>query len=248
MSKRNTYLAGGAAIVIGIAMIVIAGVVLSGDDSGDGSPTASNGRSAGATGTSTPPGKQTPKPGATRTGGSVADSIEQTGKAKAPAFSLGVVDRGSAPSQVRKEVERAAAGGSLGLGELKGTPVVLYMYSSRCGPCRADARLVEATWERWGRRGVAFVGVDVKDSDQAARSFAREYRLSYPVVRDADGSVAGAYGVRVLPEVFFISADGEVVGHVVGSPSVRQLELGAGSARVGRSFGNEEGGSRQPLG
>jgi thiol-disulfide isomerase/thioredoxin len=149
---------------------------------------------------------------------------------------------------VSKEVGRATAGGTLGLSELEGTPVVLYMYASKCGPCRADARLVESTWERWGRRGVAFVGVAVKDSDESARSFARQYRLTYPIVRDADGKVAAAYGARVLPEVFFVSKAGDVVGHVIGSPSVRQMELGAGSARVGRSFGNEEGGSRQPLG
>jgi thiol-disulfide isomerase/thioredoxin len=249
MSKRNTYLAGGAAVAIGIAMIVIALVALSGDDSGDVSTTAPHSASTGATGAQAPSGRPAAKPSAPAGArGSVEDELDQSGKAKAPAFSLSVVDEGSAPSPVRKQIGKATAGGSLGLSGLSGTPVVLYMYSSGCGPCRADARLVQATWERWGRRDVAFVGVGVKDSEQAVRSFARQYKLTYPNVRDGDGRVAAAYGAKVLPEVFFISGSGDVVGHVAGSPSVRQMEFGTASARSGRSFGNEEGGSRQPLG
>ena len=60
--------------------------------------------------------------------------------------------------------------------------------------------------------------------------------------------MARAYGVEVLPETFFISRSGEVVGHVAGSPSVLQMEQGAASARAGRTFGSEEGGSRVPRG
>ena len=249
MSKRNMYLAGGAAVAIGIAMIVIALVALSGDDSGDNSTTAPDRASTGATGAQTQPGRQAAKPSApTGASGSVEAQLEQSGKATAPGFSLSVADEGSAPSPVRRKIAQAVNGGSLELSELAGTPVVLYMYSSRCGPCRADARLVQATWERWGRRDVAFVGLGVKESEQAVRSFARQYKLTYPNVRDGDGRVAATYGAKVLPEVFFISRSGDVVGHVAGSPSVRQMELGTGSARSGRSFGNEEGGSRQPLG
>ena len=59
--------------------------------------------------------------------------------------------------------------------------------------------------------------------------------------------MARAYGVTGLPETFFISAPGDVVGHVAGSPSVRQMELGTAAAREGRSFGSEQGGSRVPL-
>src|SRR5262245_54478402 len=143
MSKRATYWAGGAAVVVGIAMIVIALVVLSGDDSGESAGTATQSPPTGATGaTRTPPAEQAPKPsGGTGAGGKVATGLEQSGKAKAPPFELAVVQQGSPPSPVREKLDRASGGGSLGPGELAGTPIVLYMPSSKCGPCRADARL-----------------------------------------------------------------------------------------------------------
>ena len=65
-------------------------------------------------------------------------------------------------------------------------------------------------------------------------------------MRDAAGRVADAYGVTSLPETFFISRTGDVIGHVAGSPSVRQMELGTAAARAGRTFGSEQGGSREP--
>ena len=67
-------------------------------------------------------------------------------------------------------------------------------------------------------------------------------------MRDGSGRVADAYGVTGLPETFFISSTGEMVGHVAGSPSVRQMELGTAAARTGRAFGSEQGGSREPRG
>ena len=136
--------------------------------------------------------------------------------------------------------------GSLALTRLRGSPVVLHVWSSDCGPCRSAARLVETTWRRWGRRGVAFVGLSVNEPAAAALKFAREYDLSYPLVRDAAGRVADAYGVTSLPETFFISRTGDVIGSVAGNPSVRQMELGTAAAQTGRTFGSEQGGSREP--
>jgi peroxiredoxin len=120
------------------------------------------------------------------------------------------------------------------------------MWSSGCAPCRSDARLIETTWQRWGRRGVAFVGLSVDEPESTATRFAREYGLSYPIVRDPGGRVADAFGVTSLPATFFISSAGDVIGYVTGSPSVRQMELGTAAARAGRAFGSEQGGSREP--
>ena len=60
----------------------------------------------------------------------------------------------------------------------------------------------------------------------------RQYDLTYPAISDRSGESRSAYGVTALPETFFISAGGDIVGEVAGSPSVRQLEMGAAAARV----------------
>ena len=82
-----------------------------------------------------------------------------------------------------------------------------------------------------------FVGASVKESADAARAVIRQYDLTYPGISDRSGEIAKRYGATALPQTFFISAEGDIVGEVAGSPSVRQLELGASSAESGRPSG-----------
>jgi peroxiredoxin len=241
MSKRNTYLLGGAAIAVGITMIIIAIAALSGGgDSNPGAPetTAREGPTAPAEGEA--PGR----PAVNAHGRSLSRAVAERRRAQAPAFAVEVIEKGSPPAQAG-ELEQAVAGGSLALARLRGSPVVLHMWSPGCGPCGASARLVETTWQRWGRRGIAFVGISVGGSEEDGRDFAGQYDLTYPIVRDGAGRIADAYGVTSLPAIFFVSSTGDIVGSVTGSPTVRQMELGTAAARAGRAFGSEQGRSRE---
>jgi len=249
MSKRNTYLAGGAAIAAGVALIAIALVATSGDD-GSGSTTPAAQQTTPDQDQPSPAGRDEAQSGSEQPAQdrSISGQLDRRQTVRAPALDLDVIDDGSAPAQARAPLEDAVADGSLSLEKLRDSPVVLYLWASDCGPCRADARLIEDTWRRWGRRGVAVLGVSVDEPAEKALQFARQYDLTFPLLHDDGGRVAKAYGVTSLPETFFISKSGDIVGHVAGSPSVRQMELGATAARAGRAFGNEQGGSRVPRG
>ena len=119
--------------------------------------------------------------------------------------------------------------------------MVLHLWSSKCAPCRGDARLVEATWKRWGPRGVLVVGASVKEPASSAKAVIEQYDLTYPAVADPSGGLAERYGATAVPHTFFISAGGDIVGEVAGSPSVRQLELGAAGGRIGKGLRQRTG-------
>jgi len=230
-------------------VVAISSLTSDGDDS-----TPANERNAPerqiTPGSPTPPSRDTgeSEPSGTKTEGEgIRSSLARRRPVRAPDFSGQLIHAGTLPQSLQEPFERAAAKDSLDLSELRGTPVVLYLWSSKCAPCRGDARLVEATWKRWGPRGVLFVGVNVNESADAARAVIRQYDLTYPGTSDRSGEIAKRYGATALPQTFFISAAGNIVGEVAGSPSVRQLELGASSAEAGRPFGAEQGSSRVPL-
>lgn len=249
MSKRTTYLLGGLAVLAGVVMLVVAISSLT-SDGGDDSTPANEPERQITPGSAAPPAGDTGEAEPTGTkaeGEEIRSSLARRRPVRAPDFSAQLIHAGTLPRSLQEPFERAATRDALDLSELRGTPVVLHLWSSECGPCRADARLVEATWKRWGPRGVLFVGASVKESADAARAVIRQYDLTYPGTSDRSGEIAKRYGATALPQTFFISAGGDIVGEVAGSPSVRQLELGASSAESGRAFGAEQGSSRVPL-
>ena len=163
----------------------------------------------------------------------------------APAFELELLERGSAEGGLARMLQRAGADGRVALGELRGAPVVLNFWASWCPPCREEAPRLERRWQAARAAGVLFLGLNMQDLSDDARDFIGEFRLSYPSVRDRGDDVAREWGVTGLPETFFISARGRVVGHVIGAISTRQLDDGIRAAVRGRPAAAREGGERR---
>jgi cytochrome c biogenesis protein CcmG/thiol:disulfide interchange protein DsbE len=90
------------------------------------------------------------------------------------------------------------------------------------------------------------LGLNMQDLTGDASDFMREFRISYPNVRDQSDDVAIDWGLAALPETFFIDARGRVVGHVIGAVSGSQLRAGISAARSGQPIGARSGGDRRP--
>lgn len=176
----------------------------------------------------------------------IDDRLTKAQTAPAPGFKLAVLEQGRLAAGLIPAWRRAAADGQVGLTELRGTPVVLNFWASWCDPCRAEAPILRAGAERWGERGVLYLGLDMQDITAEARLFVREFKLDFPHVRDPTNATAREWGVTGIPETFFISAAGEVVGHVIGTVTAQQLDAGAAAARSGQPLSASQGGARRP--
>jgi len=164
----------------------------------------------------------------------------------APGFELAVLDSGTLPPTLERQVGSAFADGELALEEVRGTPLVLNFWASWCGPCREEAPILERRWLRDGERGVLFVGLDMQDLTDDARDFLDEFGISYPTIRDPGPEVARDFGATGIPETYFVDRRGRVVGHVAGVISVAQLAEGVRAARSGRVAGLQVGGESRP--
>lgn len=105
-------------------------------------------------------------------------------------------------------------------------PVFIYFWASWCIPCQQEAPIIEALWQEYRQRGYAFVGVNIWESPKDAREFAKQYRLSFPLVADEAGLVYIEYGVQGLPTAFFVEAGGRVRSQYSGpldEPTLRNL-------------------------
>ena len=151
--------------------------------------------------------------------------VTHQGRSVAPA-----VDRGEKPQAPDWTFDRLDREGELSLASLRGKVVVLNLFAAWCYPCRKEAPHLQAAHRRWQKRGVVVVGVDSKDIDSDGRRFIRRYGLTYPIVRDGKGKLWRPYGVRALPETFFITRDGRIASRYLGRLDAEELDAGIRAA------------------
>jgi thiol-disulfide isomerase/thioredoxin len=93
--------------------------------------------------------------------------------------------------------------------QLRGTPVVVNLWASWCGPCAKEAPTLAAAADRFGEQ-VQFVGVAIKDQRSAASAFLKRFDIPYPTVMDDSGDIHNHLGFVGLPDTVFYAADGSI--------------------------------------
>ena len=93
---------------------------------------------------------------------------------------------------------------------LEGHPVVINKWASWCGPCRAEAPILQRQGVEHGRR-IAFMGLDWRDSTGNAREFLDRHPMPFPSFEDPDGELADALELpNNIPVTLFLDERGKV--------------------------------------
>jgi cytochrome c biogenesis protein CcmG/thiol:disulfide interchange protein DsbE len=104
-------------------------------------------------------------------------------------------------------------GPSVHLAALRGTPTLVNIWGSWCGPCQKETPFLQRAHARLGA-AVRFLGVDTDDSADSALDFAAHVSppMRYPsVVDDNKAVLLGLHGPSAVPMTLFVDANGRVV-------------------------------------
>jgi peroxiredoxin len=90
---------------------------------------------------------------------------------------------------------------------------VYVFLSTQCMVSKVYAPRLNALAQKYGRQGVSMVGVfsNVQEGPAEIAAFAKSHAFVFPVVRDADASLAAKYGATMTPQAFVVNSSGQVV-------------------------------------
>ena len=114
-------------------------------------------------------------------------------------------------------------GGEISVAALRGRVVMVDFWASWCPPCRDEAPVLAQVYAEYNDKGVEFVGVNLWDNAGDAGVFLQQEGHRYPNGIDEEGKIAISYGVRGIPEKFFINRDGLIVRKFSGPMDADRL-------------------------
>jgi peroxiredoxin Q/BCP len=119
----------------------------------------------------------------------------------------------------------ATGGETISLESMRGKWVVLYFYPKADTPgCTRQSCSLRDGYQDIMAAGAIVLGVS-RDTVDAQEAFKKKYNLPFPLIADADGTVAPAYGVlpKLVPlakrKTFIIDPDGKIA-HVFSKVDV----------------------------
>jgi thiol-disulfide isomerase/thioredoxin len=110
-----------------------------------------------------------------------------------------------------KQLSRLDGPGTGDIADYRGHWVLVNFWASWCAPCRSEAPALESFQREHAAQGFTVLGINLDDNTGDASEFVRRYGLTYPQLRDGDGSDRrDAYGMTGFPESFLVDPSGKL--------------------------------------
>lgn len=167
---------------------------------------------------------------------------------RAPAARVGL---GALPESLLQRPIKALDNSSFRLGDFSGKVVVVNLWASWCGPCRAEVPEYEKVRKEYAGREVEFIGLTTEDprtSSDRVKQFVRSVNFGFRLGW-ADREIARALmnGKGAIPQTVVLGPDGRIVsqwdgytrgqsGNRLRATIERALSTAALPARSGRTL------------
>jgi thiol-disulfide isomerase/thioredoxin len=115
-------------------------------------------------------------------------------------------------------------GNSVRMSDFKGKVIALNFWATWCGPCKSEIPAFVQLYDQYKDKGFVILGVSIDDPPDALKSFAREFRMQYPILQ-MQSDVEDAYGpIYGVPMTFMIGRDASICTRHMGPATKEQFE------------------------
>jgi thiol-disulfide isomerase/thioredoxin len=103
------------------------------------------------------------------------------------------------------------------LSDYKGKPLIINVWASWCGPCRAEMDSLERLARRYNGKEFNVIGVSTDDDRYAAAAFIRHSGVTFDNFHDRKLLLENMLGANTIPLTILVDADGRVLNKIRGS-------------------------------
>jgi thiol-disulfide isomerase/thioredoxin len=121
------------------------------------------------------------------------------------------------------------------LSEFRGKPLIINVWASWCGPCRAEMASLERLAWRDGSDYFNVIGVSTDDYPEHAKATLNAQHATIAHFIDSELRLEHTLGASRVPLTVLIDADGRVVRKIYGA---RDWDGPDAAALIGRAFGH----------
>lgn len=120
------------------------------------------------------------------------------------------------------------------LSDYLGKPLVINVWASWCGPCRAEMGSLEKLARRFGKGGFNIIGISTDDYRDRASAYLRQAGTSFEHYIDGRLVLENMLGADRLPLTLLVDAKGRVLSRTYGA---RDWDSAEARAMVAKTFG-----------
>ena len=119
------------------------------------------------------------------------------------------------------------------LSELRGKPLLINVWASWCGPCRAEMGSLERLSRRYGGKQFNIIGISTDDDAEAAAAFIMKAQITFDNYLDNKLVLENMLGASAIPLTVLVDAKGLVVQKIRGS---REWDSPESLALIGKAL------------
>jgi len=103
------------------------------------------------------------------------------------------------------------------LSDFKGKPLIINIWASWCGPCRAEIGSLERLAQRYNGKEFNLIGISVDDYPNKAMAFIKQTEITFENFLDSKLFLENMLGANTIPLTVLVDANGRVLEKVRGS-------------------------------
>lgn len=119
------------------------------------------------------------------------------------------------------------------LSDFRGKPLIINVWASWCGPCRAEMGSLERLSRLKGGQAFTVIGISTDDYPEAALAFVQKTRTSFAHFIDQRLVLENMLGANRLPLTVLVDAEGRVLDRIYGA---REWDSPDAVRLVGKAF------------